>query len=77
MHCVILGTSNTFLIGWTKILQSIVFTNYPHEGTAFLLGFVWAMQYPFKSPWCLHITQIRYFFLLGFGIVVHNPSKIL
>jgi hypothetical protein len=43
MHCEILGTSKTPLIAWTKIIQSIMFTNYLHEGIAFLLGFVWGM----------------------------------
>jgi len=46
MHCVILGTSNTPPITLTKIIQSIMFTNYPHEGIAFLLGFGMVMEYP-------------------------------
>jgi len=62
MHCVILGTSNTLLIAWTKIIQSIMFTNCHHEGIAFLLGFVWAMQYPSKSPWCLQKTPNKVYF---------------
>jgi hypothetical protein len=59
MHCEILGTSNTLPIAWTKIIQSIIFTNYLDEGIAFLLGFVWAMQYPYKNPWCLQKTPNR------------------
>jgi len=38
MHYVILGTSNTPPIAWTKIIQSMVFIEYPHEGIVFLLG---------------------------------------
>jgi hypothetical protein len=38
-----MGVSNTLPIALTKIIQSIVFTKYPHEGIAFLLGFVKAM----------------------------------
>jgi hypothetical protein len=56
MHCVIMGTSNTPIITWSKIIQSTVFTNYPHEGIAFFLDFVWAMQYPSRSPCCLQKT---------------------
>jgi len=68
MHCVILGTSNTFLIDWTKIIQSTMSTNYPHEGIAFLLGFVWAMQYHYNSPLCLQKTPNRV--LLSFYVLV-------
>jgi hypothetical protein len=33
-----MGKNNTPPIAWTKIIQSMVFTKYPHEGIAFLLG---------------------------------------
>jgi hypothetical protein len=39
VHWVILGTSNTPPISWTKIIQFMGFIEYPHEGIAFLLGF--------------------------------------
>jgi hypothetical protein len=39
---------NTPPITWTKIIQSMVFTEYPHEGIVFILSFVRAMQYPSK-----------------------------
>jgi hypothetical protein len=34
-----MGSNNTLLIIWTKIIQSKVFTKYPHEGIAFLFKF--------------------------------------
>ncbi len=68
MHCVILGISNTPPIAWTKIIQSIVFINHLHQSIAFLLGFVWVMQYPSKSPWCLQKTPNRV--LLTFQVLV-------
>jgi hypothetical protein len=34
---------------WTKIIQTMVFIKYLHEGIAFLIGFVKAMQYLSKS----------------------------
>jgi hypothetical protein len=49
LHRVILGTINTPPITLTKIIQSMVFIKYPHEGNVFLLGFVKAMQYPFMT----------------------------
>jgi hypothetical protein len=33
-----MGISNTPPIAWTKIIQSMVFIKYLHEGIAFLLG---------------------------------------
>jgi hypothetical protein len=42
------GHKNTPPITWTKIIQSMVLIKYPHEGIAFLLGFVKVMQYPFE-----------------------------
>jgi hypothetical protein len=33
-----MGISNTPPITWTKIIQSMVFTKYLHEGIAFFLG---------------------------------------
>ncbi len=62
MHCEILGTSNTPPIAWTKIIQSIMFTNYLHEGISFFLGFVQAMPYPSRSPWCFQKTLNRVLF---------------
>jgi hypothetical protein len=44
-----MGISNTPSIAWTKIIQSIMFIKYLHEGITFLLGFVRAMQYPSKT----------------------------
>jgi len=44
-----MGISNTPPITWIKIIQSIVFVEYLHEGIAFLLGFVRVMQYPSKT----------------------------
>jgi hypothetical protein len=39
MHgIVILVMHNIALIAWTKIIVPMVFTKYPHEGIAFLLG---------------------------------------
>jgi hypothetical protein len=34
-----MGISNTFPIAWTKIIQSMVFTKYLHEGIGFLFRF--------------------------------------
>jgi hypothetical protein len=34
-----MGTSNTPFIVWTKIIQSMVFIKYPHEGISFLFRF--------------------------------------
>jgi len=78
MHYVILGTTNTPPIAYTKIIQSIVFTNYPREGIAFLLGFVWVMQYPFKSPMVFaKCPKKGIAFLTGFGMVMLYPCNIL
>jgi hypothetical protein len=33
-----MGTSNTPLMAWTKIIQSMVLIEYFHEGIDFLLG---------------------------------------
>jgi hypothetical protein len=33
-----MGTSNIVPIAWTKIIQTIVFIEYPHEGIAFFLN---------------------------------------
>jgi hypothetical protein len=41
-----MGINNTPPITYTKIIQSMVFIEYPNEGIAFLLGFVKVMQYP-------------------------------
>jgi hypothetical protein len=41
----ILDISNTPPIAWTKIIQTKMFIEYPHEDIAFLLGFVKATQY--------------------------------
>jgi hypothetical protein len=38
-HSVIMGTSNTPPITWTKIIQSMVFIKYPHEGITFYFRF--------------------------------------
>jgi hypothetical protein len=43
-----MGINNTPPVGWTKIIQSKMFTKYLHKGIAFCLGFFKAMQYPFK-----------------------------
>jgi hypothetical protein len=40
-----MGIGNTPPKTWTKIIQTMVFTKYPHEGNVFFLGFVKAMQY--------------------------------
>jgi hypothetical protein len=40
-----MGISNTPLIAWTKIIQSMVFTKYLNEGISFFLGFVKVIQY--------------------------------
>jgi hypothetical protein len=40
-----MGTNNNQPIAWTKIIQSMVFTKYPREGIAFLVGFVKDMHY--------------------------------
>jgi len=39
VHLVILGTTNTPPMTWTKIIKSMVFTKYPHEGITFLFRF--------------------------------------
>jgi hypothetical protein len=44
-----MGIRNTPLIAWTKIIQSMMFIEYPHEGLSFLLGFVKVMQYPSRT----------------------------
>jgi len=57
MHWEIIGTNDTPLNSWTKIIQPMVFTKYPHEGTAFLLGFGMAMQYLFRFQYICYGTQ--------------------
>jgi hypothetical protein len=42
--------SNTPPIAQTKIIEPMVFTNYPNKGIAFLIGFGMAMQYPSRFP---------------------------
>jgi hypothetical protein len=49
VNWVILGMNNTPLIAQTKIVEPMVFIDYPNEGIAFLLSFVMAMQYPSNS----------------------------
>jgi hypothetical protein len=44
-----MGISNTPPVTRTKIIQSMVFIESPDEGIAFLLSFVKAMYYPFRS----------------------------
>jgi hypothetical protein len=68
MHCVIMGTSNTPLITYTKIIQSIMFTSYLHESITLFLDFFWAMQYLSKSPWCLQKTPNKV--LISFQVLV-------
>ncbi len=46
VNWVVLGMNNTPLIVWTKIIESMVFIDYPNEGIVFLLGFGIDMQYP-------------------------------
>jgi hypothetical protein len=46
---IMLDISNTPPKAWTKIIQTMLYLKYPHEGIAFLLGFVKAMQYLSKS----------------------------
>jgi hypothetical protein len=41
--------SNTPPIASTKKIQTMVFIEYLHEDIAFFLGFVKAMQYPFRT----------------------------
>jgi len=48
-HWIIMDTINTPPIAYSKIIQSILSIKYLHEGIAFLLGFVRAVQYLFKS----------------------------
>jgi hypothetical protein len=45
---------------WIKIIQIMVFIEYPHEGIAFLLGFVKAMQYPSRTFEICYGTQRIY-----------------
>jgi len=45
VHRIILGISNMLSIALTKIIQSIMFIEYLHEGISSLLGFVRVMQY--------------------------------
>jgi hypothetical protein len=40
--------NNTPLITRTKIIEPMVFANYPKKGITFLLGFGMALQYPYK-----------------------------
>jgi hypothetical protein len=81
MHCVILGTKQYPSNSLDQKFQSMVFTNYPHEGITFLLGFVWAMQYPSRSPWCLQKTPNKVFFSLrfwyGYAIPLHDYLDML
>jgi len=46
-----MGRRNTPPITKTKIIQSIIFTNYSHKGVAFFVGFVRIMQYPSMIIW--------------------------
>jgi len=56
-----MGISNTLLIAWTKIIQSIVFIKYFHEGIAFLLSFVRAMHYPTRTLKICYGVQLKDF----------------
>jgi hypothetical protein len=77
MHCVILGIKQYPFNSLDQKNQSIVFTNYPHEGIAFLPGFVCAMQYSSKNPWCSQKNpKLGIAFLLGFGMVMQYPMII-
>jgi hypothetical protein len=54
MHwVVILGMNNTPLIAWTKIIQPMVFTEYPFEGIVFLQGLNFAFLGVKKGFFCL------------------------
>jgi hypothetical protein len=48
MNWIVLCMSNTLLITQTKIIEPMVFANYPKKGIVFFLGFGMAMQYPSK-----------------------------
>jgi hypothetical protein len=47
VYWVVLGTSNTLLIVYIKIIQPMVFTVWRNEGIEIILGFDKAMHYPF------------------------------
>jgi len=49
--------SNTPLIAQTKIIEPMVFVDYPKEGIAFLLGYGMATQYPSKFQKICEGTQ--------------------
>jgi len=49
--------NNTTMIAWTKIIQFMVFTKYPHEGITFLLGYGMVMQYPFRFQYICYGAQ--------------------
>jgi uncharacterized membrane protein (Fun14 family) len=44
VNWVVLSMSNTPLIAQTKIIEPMVFINYPPKNIAFLIGFGMAMQ---------------------------------
>ncbi len=43
VNWIIMGMNNTSLITQTKIIQPMVFEDYPNEGITFFLGFGMAM----------------------------------
>jgi len=48
VNWVVINMSNTPPIAQTKIIEPMVFIDYPKKGIAFLIGFGMAMQYPFR-----------------------------
>ncbi len=48
VNWIVMDMSNTPPIAQTKIIEPMVFANYPNKGIAFLIGFGMAMQYPSK-----------------------------
>jgi hypothetical protein len=56
-----MGTNNTPLITWTKIIQPMVFIVFPNEGVLFIVGFVMAMHYPLKFQKICYGAQLMYF----------------
>jgi hypothetical protein len=52
-----------------------MFTKYPHESIAFLLGFVKAMQYPYKTfEICYGAQRIIIYYRKGIACALNNSG---
>jgi hypothetical protein len=52
-----MGMSNTPPIAQTKIIEPMVFVDYPNKGIVFFIGFGMAMQYPSRFQYICDGTQ--------------------